>query len=676
MFFSHTRSVVSSIPPEQHESLSNLIMKSSLLPLPRLLAAILLIALSASSVLAQKEYTYSPSGPVTFRTKFGVVKTQVVSITNTTHSPTFLKIKFFGDTSFKFNYSQTEYLWVGADSTANFTVTYLASWKDTSIGYLRMYDSINTADTIKFIGMDTIYVEPPPPLSWKIDSNSRFYAGSFYGLPDTAVIRVRNLTAHSIDVGSSTIYGGFEPVGAQERTIVANGTTDFKYCFNPAYDSIVGRIRIYGESIADTVDLFAQALRVPTYDSLSWSHYTYYTQVLPGDSMCQYVTIYNRFDSDAVITALTFADSNRYYFHDAPSFPLLVAANDSVNLNICFRAPDSAGVGIYSGMWVTYQFNTSNSRTRYLELRGSTRTCIWTNPKSLGLGLVHRDSTKTRSFYLVNNTDSSILIDSLRLRSDSDPGFELTPNTSITIPPHDSVIVGVTFTADGDTNHNGYVRIFTQERCHTIPDYYLNARVYPPLIEGIELFADSANTLFFSGDSSFATQIFRFINDLSDSINVLSVALKQGIHFEIDDIDPHYPELLLGPTDWMDVTLQFIGNPGTYDDTLVIVTESAFVSLTFPIHAVISGSSVGASIASSPVLLISPNPATGPVRITLDHAPNASIEVLDVMGKLVTHVDDGMWDRANVSSGSYFVRATGIGEDGKPFVITTRIVLK
>jgi hypothetical protein len=668
--------VVSSIPPEQRLSLSNLIMQSSLLPLPRLLAAILLIALSASSVFAQKDYTYSPSGPVTFRTKFGGVKTQVVSITNTTQQPTFLKIKFFGDTSFKFSYSQTEYLYIGADSTANFTVTYRASWKDTSIGYLRMYDSVNTADTITFIGMDTIYIEPPAPLAWKIDSTSQLYAGSFYGLPDTAVIRVRNLTDQSIDVGSSTIYGGFEPVGAQERTIVANGTTDFKYRFNPAYDSIVGRIRIYGESIADTVDLFAQAIRPPTYDSLWWTWYTYFFQVMQGDTLCQDLTIYNRFDSDAVITAFDFDDPNYFYLHDAANYPLLVAAHDSLNITICFAAPDSGAFGIYSGVHITYQFDSTNSRTRFAELRGYTRKCLWTNPDALGLGYVHQDSTRTRSFYLVNYTDSSILIDSLRLRADSDPGFELAPNTAITIPSMDSLSIEVTFTADGDTNHNGYVQIYTQERCHDIPDYHVNARVYQDSVECIRIFGDSTNTLNFSGDSSFALQVFHFINDLSDSINIAWVGLKHGIHFQIYDIAPHAPQLLLAPTDWMDVTLQFISTPGTYDDTLMIVAENALIALNFPIHAVIAGSSVGAPIASSPTLLISPNPASVPVRITLDHARSASIEVLDVMGKLVARVTEGTWEHSNVTSGTYFVRATGIGEDGKPFVTTSRIVLE
>ena len=54
------------------------------------------------------------------------------------------------------------------------------------------------------------------------------------------------------------------------------------------------------------------------------------------------------------------------------------------------------------------------------------------------------------------------------------------------------------------------------------------------------------------------------------------------------------------------------------------------------------------------------------------------IEILDLMGNRLAQfiAPNATFDRTKLASGTYFVRASGVGEDRKPFVITQRIVLQ
>lgn len=123
--------------------------------------------------------------------------------------------------------------------------------------------------------------------------------------------------------------------------------------------------------------------------------------------------------------------------------------------------------------------------------------------------------------------------------------------------------------------------------------------------------------------------------------------------------------------------VQFIGSPGVYADTLVVVTDDMFVTLYLLIHVVIHGSDVHAPHVTIASLRVSPNPTSGPVMIHLANAQRATMEVLNVIGKLVVRIDaNAAWDTSNVPSGTYFIRASGVDDNSNPFVITQRVVIE
>lgn len=644
---------------------------------------LLFVLLTAGSASAQKDYTYTPQGTVTFKSRFGDLKQQIVSITNETNSPTFLKIKFFGDTSFKFSHSQSEYLYIGADSTANFTVSYLASRFDTSIGWLRMYDSVNTPDTIRFVGMDTNYIEPPPPAKWKVDTTgSRFVGGSYYGLPDTMSVRVRNLTANPIYVTGSIIEGAMAYVGGLEtREVPANGTTDFVYWFNSSvYDSLYARIRLHDDYRSDTVKIYSRREWTwPTGDSLDWYWRADFDTVLPRDTVCRTVQIVNHFDSTAQILSLEFYQDGRPYFiSDPPTLPYSIAGGDTLDLVICV-APIQVRRELNSALMIEYQFPGNQPRMRQVFLTGMSGECLHPSPDWTNFGAIQRGTSATRTFYLVNNRPESIHVDSLLLYGDSSADLMITSATSFVVSGHDSVGVEIRYTPTDDSVQLGYLDVFSHDGCIPFVRTYIYGTTYG---DGSNyqhrLYGDTTNTLVFTGDTTLSTTYFLFINDLTDSLKVLSVGLQNGTHFQVHSISPHAPELDLGPGDLIGITLQFIGPPGTFEDTLLIVTETGIIALRFPIIADVHHTSgVAVHIRNATQLIIQPNPATGPVHVELLNARSATIDVLDVLGKLAARLEQSsMWDHSSAASGTYFIRASGISNDGQPFVITSRVIVQ
>jgi hypothetical protein len=653
-------------------------MKHSIQPLKQLWALLVLLAMisTAGTAFAQKDYTYTPSGPVIMKADSGEQRTQIVSITNETNSTTFLKIKFVGDQDFTFSHSQSEYLWIGADSTANFTVTYHATRGDTSIGYLRMYDSVNTADSIVFAGMDTGSTYSGP--AWRIIDDSSYNAGDLFGRPDSAVVYVKNFRNTSVTVSSTLLLGsvGFTSVGSQQRTIVAGGVSKFYYRFDPKYSQASATVRISGVGLSDTIVIYGASSTAHTLeDTLTFDYVNqYFGPIAPADTAFRSASIYNWTDSAVTITELDFVDDQgTLSLVDAPSLPYTIPVHDSLVVLMRFIAPTTPHTNIYAYLYVESSIPTRQA----MIIHGSSSGCVSTDPEFLWFGSVPLDSTATREVYVRNHTNDYLVIDSAYLRTNTAHGFTLNTHAPMTLAPNGDTTLSISFTATSGVKDTATL-VFTTSGCDVrimgIAASIDSLNVVDT--SSYELFADSTQTLIFTGDSSFATQVFSFVNDLPDSLKIMSVSLAQGTHFQIFDIDPQYPQFKMGPDDIMDVTLQFIGAPGTYDDTLVIVTETGIVALTFPIHAVISASDVKQHSANAPAMHVIPNPATGPVHISLDNARTTIIEVLDVMGKVVAHIIEGTWDHSRVAAGTYFIRAIGVDADDKHFIITTRVILK
>lgn len=264
----------------------------------------------------------------------------------------------------------------------------------------------------------------------------------------------------------------------------------------------------------------------------------------------------------------------------------------------------------------------------------------------------------------------------------SGTAFEILTSSPVTIGAYDTAEVEIRFTADGNTYHSAKLVMDGRDSCGQV-EAWLIGRVDDSTIvldsNSIPLYGDEEHLLSFEGDSTDLTERYVFYNNQSDTITIKSVSLKHGDHFTITNIEPRYPEFKLDSGGGMAVVVQFDNEPGTYADTLIIETETGFVAISFPMRAVINGTSdVTSPGYAAPSMMVSPNPSVGPVTIAIADAKIASIEVLDIIGKRMARFNDTrvIFDRTDIAGGTYFVRASGIGIDGKPFVITQRIVLK
>jgi hypothetical protein len=585
-----------------------------------------------------------------------------------------LYITFSGDTTFKSFWRPIEWQ-LCAGCTSDFSITFAGVDNTVDSGRMFITDGTHAPDTIQLYAQDTGI------FPWVFDSVQPF-AGSAFGLPDSAWVVIRNQRDQPLDVSYEYIWNnfGFTAVGTPYRTIPAHGTTKFYIKYESAiYDTAYGRVQFYGGGKWDLVNLSAANAK-PTADTLAWSRNMDFGAQKQGITECRPLKIYNHFDGTASITSLYISMNDEVFeIEDPPALPYSLQGHDSLTLSVCFSALAEEGTYKYGGIRIEYQFPGKPASGKDIALVGQTAKCIEVSPASLNFGEVHVGMPATRSLTLSNNTNAAVLIDSVVLY-DFAPGFSMTGASSFSIPAQGEHSVQFIFSpiADyGDSAHYTYVGIYTHDACQILGSIYLEATPLPPIDTSAHpLFADTTQTLIFTGDSTISSQVFKFINDLDDSLKILSVSLQNATNFSISDIDPETPQFILPPDSLMSVTLNFIGPPGTYDDTLIIVTEGAMIALNYRIHADIKTSGVETTSTAAPMLRLSPNPATGPVRIALVNARSATIEVLDVMGKTVEQLSSDHWDHRNSSHGTYFVRASGYDYFGKPFVITRRLLVQ
>jgi len=512
-------------------------------------------------------------------------------------------------------------------------------------------------------------------------SASTLVMGSYYQKPDSGSLTLYNYTSNEITVNMSILSGsyGIDYTGSGSRTIAANSSASVTFVYaSHMYNSAQAIVRLTALGRVRDVGIYGRKM-LPPRDSLYWQWQYSFDTVQPGDTVCQTVYIINPFDSSAVISSFSLPTNAPFYISNPPTLPLTLQSYDTLQLTVCYTAPNSGNQTSYSYISVDYQFAGDSARSHQIYLRGTTAPCLILQPSYLSFQVL-RDSTMTQAVYVHNRSGSSISLDA---DFDQSGGghFEVVTSMPINVAAYDSAAVQIRFTATGATSQYAKL-IFDGGTGCGMEDLALAARLIDTNIvidsTAIALFGDQTRELDFIGDSNNTSITYRFYNDQTDSITVVSISLKDGTHFTITDVAPRMPWFKLAQNGLMEVTIQFDGTPGTYTDTLVIVTENGVIALNFPINAVISSSDVATPAFSTASMSVTPNPSTGPVTISIAQANTATIEVLDIMGTRIAQFDGSLatFDRNNLAAGTYFVRASGMGEDRKPFVITQRIVLK
>jgi hypothetical protein len=524
------------------------------------------------------------------------------------------------------------------------------------------------------IPLQTLNVSMINDSSWTVTPDT-LYMGRYYGMPDTGVVTITNLGPDTISAQVTHFkdYFGWDYLNSGGGRI-------------PGYSSGVVNI-ISGETAGGIMRVFAGDgfVDIPVFgnksapprDSLRWYGTTAFGSITPGATAHAVFTITNQYDTAVTLTSLAFPQGSPYSFDFLTALPRTLGPSSGIDVGVAFVAPQEAGISANSFVRLEYAFGGVKD-SQLIPFSGASLTCYDMSTDSIGFGPVIRDQTAKRKVILTNQKDASI-----ELALSLDPatqGFSILTGSPLTIGALDSAEVEVQFLADGPASQQTKLTI-EGENCgwRKIP---LSAAIDDSTIvvdaNSIPLYGDEERTLTFEGDSSDLSERYVFYNNQADTITILSVALKHGTHFTIEKILPRYPELKLDSGEAIGVVVSFDNEPGTYADTLIIVTETGIVALDFPMVALIHGtSSVHSSPVSKPRMSVTPNPGAGPITISLSEVKSASLEVLDIMGKSMLQLKgvSTVVDGNDLAAGSYFIRASGIDINGKPFVVTQRLVI-
>ena len=206
----------------------------------------------------------------------------------------------------------------------------------------------------------------------------------------------------------------------------------------------------------------------------------------------------------------------------------------------------------------------------------------------------------------------------------------------------------------------------------------------PPTADSITtaLAAGSTDVLAMIGDNSVTTKTFHFTNTGTTNLKITAVSLKNGKSFAITDIQPTSTlPFTLTPGQSMSVTIAMttVSN-GVYYDEVTITAEQALISMNFQLQGLRKNVPLGvhntSAITSHATLY--PNPTTGSITIAMPGIRNAKIEVLDILGNVITTTTASeLWNYdCTEPAGTYFVHISGTEASGKPFQSYDRFIVQ
>ncbi|HET6510938.1 MAG TPA: hypothetical protein VFH43_02010, partial [Candidatus Kapabacteria bacterium] len=616
-----------------------------LIVLSRIAIVLSLLLGVAGTSQAQKKYAFSPVGFVSLRTNDGAPKSQQITIFNTSSEQLSLALDFIGDTFFTITPEPSSPTELCAGCSTNFTVTYRAVTSEPEPAWFTINDGINLGDTIRILGQDTGSL---PNQTWNFMGSYR-HAGRYYREPDRADILIYNRQDTDIVVTASIRPGsyGFVVAGSAQKTIKPNNIGQFSFTFlSASYDSALAVLEFTDGHHGDTISIWGRDMEPwPLGDTLRWSGPIDFGGQLPATITCRPVTFYNLTGSTATIdTIVSQWNPDNYRLEDLPSFPAVLAPYDSLTFSVCFAAPNDQGIFISGMLRVPHELPAGTSRESMFIMDGRSRQCMEVTPHPDAFRRIPRGTTDTLTYHVVNYTTEPIEVDTVTITTYGS-GFAYLSADAFTIPAMDSVPIEMSFTAlEADSIHYAYVT-FVSTDCPVYPNAFIKGQGFDPPVEPTiyELFADSTQTIVFMDDPS-QREVLWFVNDHSDTVRILSVSLKVGEHLQIFGVSPVDPEFLLPNDSLMAVVLDFVGPPGAYDDTLLIVTENAVVAMSFGMQITSESVAVNAVAQPAPSMHLSPNPSKGRVHIALKHVRSRRVEILDVLGNVVSYVEGDIWD--------------------------------
>jgi hypothetical protein len=199
------------------------------------------------------------------------------------------------------------------------------------------------------------------------------------------------------------------------------------------------------------------------------------------------------------------------------------------------------------------------------------------------------------------------------------------------------------------------------------------------------LFPDEKQILAFVGTMQPTVKTFHFINNTPSSLKIISVSMKNGTSFRINNVTPSntFPfDLAAGANMTVDVEM-FNVTQGVHYDELIIVVDKAADALHFELQGLQKqgAASVRNSLEQAVELAVYPNPTSGTTTFLLSGADRGELEIVDVLGNILYRSPLNtmlIWNGSSLSNtqllpGSYIARVRS-SEAARPF-ITSKIFI-
>src|SRR5579883_1776215 len=575
-------------------------------------------------------------------------------------------------------------------------VTFRSYHNDTSNAVLILHDS-HHSDTISLTGYGKDTSTPPPPNPDSLDFSVQWTKNFLY---DTSGLAISNqignrqhvpISIH-IWVADSTYWSAY-----QMGDSIHHGS------FTLWIDSIGGSQSVYKWAVFGYTPHGLTRDSVIAYLECNYPHHqlsqvTIYYQKLGlmapivtapdlgviniGDSVCGDVWIYNPHsipDTIGAINLMSYGPAWR--FHNLPHLPYIIDANDSVSFQLCFH-PDSS----YTGGDYTYPINVVYHDAPsgwYLSINTSARAhvpeCI--EPKS--------DTVTLDDVILGGYEDASqtfVVRRNGTLRADSSYSWNstvtiLSPSLPKSVHAGDSVTI--TFRTTPTLDSSGWFSSAIPLRLGTCSAQIVFVGYAIDTSSTVKIDNGKLPLLAMKGNTNSTTKIFSIQNSLGKDIIINSVALAEGSHFSVKGITPHsstgYDTLRTNGS--LTVIVEFdAASNGFYHDSLIFKGKDGAPTAVFNLEGIRAQSAGVNNPTHTPVtLLLTPNPAEGPVRIDVANAQRSTLEIFDMLGTRLLQIPNTSlynWNSEGLPNGSYIVRADGMDINGTPFVISKRLVLE
>ena len=629
----------------------------------------------ADASRAQHPFTILDHGPFTLTCEDIYGDQRYLHIENNTSARIYLTAEVHG--SSHFTLSHEAFSFPHDSSRWSLGVYFIGEPGDTSYAYVVIEHADGYKDSVQVIGIDIRDTSSNPAVTDPFTLNYRVTElGTLWQEWDTTSVYVTNPGNDAITVEATMLYGayGFEIDGATSMNVDAGNTGRFLVRYTSGtHSSASADISFRSGSDSEVVSFIGGS----NTGWHNWPWHLDFANAPKGETICKQTAIVNVFGKPMQITdASLFMTSHLFQLDQPPAMPFTLQVGDTAYFTVCFEAPDVNDSVAMGTLTIRYHLvGHSKIAMHPVYLKGWSRGCIAIETDYLHFDTVIQGSVWYKSFFVSNLSEDSVTLDTIKHYTYPASGFTVVDSLPIMIPPGDSVEITVRFEADSTKGDYELLYLTTKEGCGTAMISMLGETYFDTTT--IPLQGDQTRSLSFTGDSSRSFVWYRFHNNIADSITVLSASLAQGTYFSVSTTNPSLP-VKLASAEVLEVSIQFTGPPGTYDDTLVIVTEAGIVALRFPIDAVISSSDVrsGTSVAAN--VNIFPNPSSGLVNVEVSDGRVTSIEILDALGSVVERLDASRttWDGSQAANGVYFVRVAVIGSDGKPYAMTRRVVLE